>query len=269
MKKIITFLVLLIFPVIVHAEKITTFEIGEVTASPGNNVTIKLNMDNKQEFGVLTARIHYDNTKLEYVSSELKGLTSVLRGSENNEAKSMIILYAINLSGSKLMKDNGNILVAEFKIKDDVTEDIPLEIEIKDFGTDESTPLKYETKNGLIKIKKDVETIQKDKQTTLAKEAEEALKKTENPDEKIEWSTTDETIATVDESGNVTFKKDGNVTIEAKDSKGNIVYSKDYYVKEKVSKKIPIKIIAIGLAVIVVVSIVLIILRRKKCQKRK
>ena len=46
MKKIILFL-LLLFPTIIFADEITTFSLNEVTASPGNNVTIKLNIENK------------------------------------------------------------------------------------------------------------------------------------------------------------------------------------------------------------------------------
>ncbi len=264
MKKIITFLILLIFPIIVHAENITTFSLSEVTASPGNNVTVKLNMNNKQEFGVLTGRIRYDKDKLGFISSELNGLKSVLRGSDNNEEKGLVTLYAINLSGSNQMKDNGNILTIEFKIKEDVTEDIPLKIEIKDFGVDENTPLKYETKDGVIKIKKDVATVSKDDKTTLQKEIEEVIKK----DEEITWSTTDDEIATVGDDGTVTFKKDGNVTIEAKDKDGNVIYSKDYYVKEKVKKKFPFKIAIAGVIAIIVIALIIII-RSKKCRKRK
>ena len=138
MKNILTFILLLLIPVITYADGVTTFSINDVTASAGSNVTVNLKMDNKQEFGVLTARVHYDKSKLDYVSSELKGLKAVLRGSENNADKGMVVMYAINLNGGG-MKDSGNILTIEFRIKDDVTEDIPLVIEIKDFGEDENT----------------------------------------------------------------------------------------------------------------------------------
>ena len=71
MKRIILFILLLIFPTIIFADEITTFSLNEVTASPGNNVTIKLNIQNKQSFGVLTARVKYDNTKLEFINSQV------------------------------------------------------------------------------------------------------------------------------------------------------------------------------------------------------
>lgn len=268
MKKIITFLILLLFPIITYAENVTVFSINEVTASAGNNVTINFKMDNKQEFGVLAARIHYDTSKLEYVSSEVKGLKAVLRGSDNNADKGLVILYAINLSGGNLMKDNGNVLITEFKIKDNVTDDIPLEIEIKDFGVDEETPLKYETKDGVIKIKKDVTSVKKDNTENLKDELDKATESSEKKEEdEVTWSTTDDKVATVDKDGNVTFNENGNVTIEAKDSEGNVLYSKDYYVNDKVKKKYPIVIIAsVGVLAILVV---LFILRRKKCKKGK
>ena len=264
MKKIITFLVLLLFPIFAYAENVTVFSIDEITASAGNNITINLKMDNKQAFGVLTARVHYDKEKLEYVSSELKGLKAVLRGSENNAEKGMVVLYAINLSDGS-MKDNGIIMVAEFKIKDNVTEDVPLEIEIKDFGVDENTPLKYETKDGLIKIKKDVQSVGKDKKENLK---DEVIKNSEKKDEEITWSTTDDQVATVDEDGTVTFNGNGNVTVEAKDSDGNLIYSKDYYVKDKVNNHKYLKYI-IGGVIALSIVIVLIILGRKKWKKRK
>ena len=268
MKKIIVFLMLLLFPLITYAEDVTTFSIEDITASAGENVTIKLNIENKKEFGVLTARVHYDKTKLEYVSSELNGLKSMLRGSDNNAEKGMVILYAINLSGSNKMKDNGNIMVTEFKIKDDVTDDIPLKIEIKDFGVDENTPLKYETKDGVIKIKKDVSSVNTNKTENLKEELNKVINEDENKkDDKITWSTTDEKIATVDDDGNVTFNANGNVTIEAKDSEGNVIYSKDYYVNDKVKKSFPLMAIIAAVALILV--IILIIIRRKKCKKEK
>jgi hypothetical protein len=269
MKKLMTFIFLLVMPLLVYADSETIFSLNEIESSPGNNVTVILNMDNKQEFGVLTAKVHYDSTKLEYVSSQLKGLDAMLRGSDKNEETGIVAFYAINLS-DKMMKDNGNVFLIEFKIKEDVTEDIPLELEIKDFGKDENTKLAYSVQNGLIKIKANVNTVEKNKSVDLTDELEKAIKEnSENPDEKIEisWSSSNDDVATVDENGHVEFKKDGNVTIEAKDSEGNVIYSKDYNVKEKVSKNYHIKEIIIGVVIIGIIA--LIIVWRKKCKKRK
>ena len=137
MKKIILFFMFLLFPIMINADEKTIFSLDEVTASSGNNVTINLNLQNKQKFGVLTARIHFDNSKIEYVSSELKGLKSgTIKGTDDNNDKGLVAIYAISLNQKKLMADNGNILTIEFKIKDDVSGDIPIELEIVDFGVE-------------------------------------------------------------------------------------------------------------------------------------
>ncbi len=166
------------------------------------------------------------------------------------------------------MKDNGNILKTEFKIKDSVTDDIPLEIEIKDFGLNEDTPLKYETKDGLIKIKKDVTSVKKNNTENLKDELNKVIESSEKKeDDIVTWSTTNDTIATVDKDGNITFNKNGNVTIEAKDSDGNVIFSKEYYVNDKVKKKYPIVLIT-GIVVLIIL-VTLFIIRRKKCKKEK
>ena len=267
MKKIILFILLLMFPTIILADEITTFSLNEVTASPGNNVIIKLNIQNKQAFGVLTARIKYDNTKLEYVNSEVIGLKAMLKGADKSNDKGVVALYAITLDEKKLMKDNGDILKVEFKINENVTEDIPLNLEIVDFGVNDSKALEYETKDGVIHVKTNVETVTKDKKETLFDKAKEEIKNKEIEKNDIKWTTSDENIATVDKEGNVSFKDNGNVTIEATDSEGNKLYTKDYYVKDKVKKKLKLKTIII--IVIAIITIVVITLRRKKCLKEK
>lgn len=266
MKKILILLILLIFPIMVNAEEVTKFSLNEITASPGSNVTVILNMDNKQEFSVLTAKIHYDNKRLEYVSSELKGLKSMLRGTDKNIDKGIVAMYAINLDSENTMKDNGNIMLVEFKIKEDVTEDIPITLEIKDFSKGESTKLKYEKQDGIITIKGNVQTVTNDKEENLQNDLNETIKKEKKKNDSVTWETTNDSIATVDEKGNVKFKDNGFVTVEAKDENGSVLYSKDYYVKEKVRKHIPL-IVIIPISIILIIT--LLIIWRKKCQKRK
>lgn len=266
MKRIILF-ILLMLPTIIFADEITTFSLNEVTASPGNNVTIKLNIENKQAFGVLTARVKYDNTKLEYVDSEVIGLKATLKGSDKNQDKGVVALYAITLDEKKLLKDNGDILKIEFKIKEKVSEDIPLTLEIVDFGISDTKPLEHKEKNGIIHVKTNVETVSKDKKETLYDKAKEEIKDKEISKDDIEWTTSDENVASVDKDGNVTFKDNGNVSIEAKDKDGNTLYAKDYYVKDKVHKKL--KLSTIIIIIITIITIIVITLRRKKCLKEE
>lgn len=270
MKKIFILVLLFLFPLCVYAADETVFSVNEVTASPGNNVKITLNLNNKQKFGVLTGRIKYDKNKLTYVSHELSGLKNgMLKGAENNEEKGLVAIYGITLSASKLMNDNGNILSIEFKIKDDVTEDIPIEIEIKDFGVDEEKSLPYKVNNGIIHIKSNVSSVKKEDNEKAVNDLKEELKKKEVKEDDITITSSDEDVATVDENGNIEFKNDGNVTIEAKDKEGNVVYSKDYLVNNKVKKinKYIKPIIYIGLSIIAI--IIILITRKKKWAKKR
>jgi len=270
MKKILIFISLYLFPIFIYAEETTVFSLSELTASPGNNVTVNLNIENKQEFGVLTAKIYYDNTKLTYVSSELKGLdNSALNGVEKNQDKGLIAVYAINLSKNKLMKDNGNILTIEFKIDENANEDIALTLEIKDFGLVDSTSFNYITKNGIIHIKNDVETVTKNKKTSVIDNLKEELAKNGLTEKDIIISSSNDDIATVDESGNIEFKNDGNVDIVAKDSEGNIVYTKEYFVKSNINKNNRLLFSIIISSVVFLIIISLIIIRKKKCLKEK
>ena len=258
-------LLLLLFPVIINADEKTIFSINEVTASPGNNVTVNINIKNKQKFGVLTARIHFDNSKIEYVSSELKGLKNgTIKGIDDNNEKGLVAIYGITLSQKKLMSDNGDIVTIEFHIKDNVESDIPLELEIVDFGVDETKSLDYEKKDGIVHIKNNVETVPKNAEQSIEKKYKEE-NKNENVEEDITWSSTDEKIATVDKEGNVVFNGNGNVTIEAKDKNGNVIYSKDYFVKDKISKKKSFIIIF----PVVIIIVIFLLIRRRKCKKRK
>lgn len=271
MKKKLIFIMLLLFPIFAHADEITKFSLNEVTASPGNNVTISVNIDNNQNFGILTLRIHYDNTKISYVSSELNGLDNgQIKGIDKNDEKGLVAIYGITLSKKKLMKDNGNLANIEFKIADDVTGNIPLTLEVVDFSLDESTNLKYETTDSLIKIKDNVETVTKEDKKTVINSLKEELKKKGIDESNITIESSDNNIATVDEDGNVEFKKDGNASIYAKDEEGNIVYSKDFLVKKNIkpSNKLIIPIVVVSVVLILII-ILIILNRRKKCQKEK
>lgn len=267
MRKILFWLLLFLFPFCVHAADKTIFSLNEVTASPGNKVTINLNIDNKEKFGVLTARIHYDKTKLDYDSHNLLGLKNgVLRGADNNADKGLVVLYGITLSDKKLMTDNGKILEVVFTVKEDVSEDIPLELEIVDFGIDENKNLEYEKKDGIIHIKGNVVNVKPDDKPSFNDDLKEELKKQDVDENDIIITSSDEDVATIDENGNIQFKKDGNVTIEAKDKDGKVVYAKEYLVNNK--KKISYKpFIYIGLAIIAI--LILLIMRKKKWVKRK
>ncbi len=269
MKKILFWFLLFLFPLCVHAADETIFSINEVTASPGNNVKVVLNVKNSQDFGVLTARIHYDKTKVTYVSHDLKGLKNgILRGADNNTEKGFVVLYGITLSTNKLMNDNGKILEIEFLVNDNATGDMPLEIEIVDFGVDENTTLKYKKNDGTIHIKNDVTNVKPSEQKEVTNNFKEELKKNDVKDEDITITSSDEDVATVGEDGNIEFKNDGNVTIEAKDKDGNVVYSKEYLVNNHISKVNKKLLYGIGAGVLLLIVLLILLIRRKNGKKK-
>ncbi len=262
-KKIV--IILLLLPLNVLAETVTTFTLNEITASSGNNITVNLDINNNPEFGMLAAKIYYDKNSLEYVSSEVKGLkNAILKGAEDNK-KGAVVLYAIDLDKKKLMKDTGTILTIEFKINKSVTEDIPLKLEVTDFGVDENNLLKFETKNGIIHIKDKINTKAKEDSKTITEEIKEKLKEENIKIEDVTIESNNDEVAEVDEDGNVTIKKDGNVTIGATDKEGNTVYKEDLYIKNNVKKKNRLlKPIIYIIAFILVVGLGIIIWKKRK-----
>lgn len=271
MRRKLFLIILLLFPLYVHADKKAIFSIDEVTASPGNNVTINFKLDNNKNFGILTARIKYDNSKITYVDSELKGLSNgLIKGIEENNQKGLVAVYGITLNKKKPMNDNGIIATIEFKIADNVTEDIPLTIDIKDFGVDESTSIEYDTKDGIIHINSNVETVTSKQNKSINEKIKDELKKQGIDEKDLTIESSNDDVAIVKEDGSIELKEDGNATITVKDKNGNVIYTKDYFVKKKINKyKRYIVPGMITLLVIVFFVVIIVIKRKKKCQKEK
>ena len=127
MKKKIILFILLFIPFIVKADEKTIFSLNDVTSAPGSNVTIKFNIKNNPEFGVLTARVKFDNTKLEYISGNLTALKSAsIKGIDKNKNKGLVAIYAISISNK--LKDTGDVATMEFKINDSIKDNIDIQL---------------------------------------------------------------------------------------------------------------------------------------------
>ena len=268
MKKKVILLLLLFFPFFFFFLEKTSFSLSDVSSAPGSTVTIRFNISKNPEFGVLTARVKFDHSKLEYVSGKLNAFSGAsIKGIDKNKSKGLVAIYAISI-GDKF-KDTGDIAVMEFKINDSIREsvDIPLEVEIVDFGVDDEQTLAYDVKNGIIHVNGAVDTVTQDSKESLTKKIKEKLEEEKKNNDDVTWESSNDDIAKVDD-GVVEFKEDGNVTVQAKDKDGNVVYSKDYYVKGKNVNKnnnIVYYVLVIG---IVIILFGLFIWRKKWKRKR-
>lgn len=246
----------------VFAQEKSIFEMSNVKASAGEKVTLSLNLKNNPKFGMLGVKIYYDDKKLEYIDSKMHGFNgAILKGAELSE-NGKITLYAITIND--VFDATGDILDIEFKIKSDCTENSEVKIEVSDYGVDENTPLEYEITNGKVIINDDVISVKEGSEIALNKEV-----KVSNSNKKVIWSSSDESIATVDEDGNVKFKKNGNVTITATDEDENVILEKEYYSDKKIKNSVNVfslKKIAtiVGSIIILVISILFIKKKRKK-----
>ena len=269
MKKKLIFIILLFIPFIVKADEKTIFTINEVTSAPGSTVTVKFNIKNNSEFGVLTARVKFDNTKLEYLSGNLNAFNSAsFKGIDKNKNKGLVAIYAISIS--RKLKDTGDVATMEFKINDTIKEnlDIPITLEIVDYGINADEALEYEVNDGIIHVNADTEITTKNTKESLKEKYKEKLKEKNKDSDDITWESSDEEIAKVDD-GVVEFKKDGNVTVEARDKDGNVVYSKDYYVKGKNNKKKNNFKYIIIFSVVIILILAIVLFRRNKWKRKR
>lgn len=261
MKKIllIIFSIISIFLVYkVNAEELPTFEVGSYNAFIGEEITIPISLKNNQNCAYLGLKISYDTNSLEYIDSHVNGLkNATMKGIKIND-NNIITLYALTTSHDTFIDDNGIIAEITFKVKENA-KDTTFETKVTDYGTDELEEIPHNIINGQIIIYDKVtekdninvnEIIEKDKMSK-------------------DWEISNHDIAEIDENGQLTFKKEGEVTITGTDSEGNIITKKYKYVNnEKTSsteKKLSSKTIIITtIIVIIIISAILIFIIFKK-----
>ena len=205
MKKKILFIIIVLvsFSLKVEAAETTTFSISNIDASAGEDITVSVNMKNNPKFGLLGIKVNYDTTKLTYDSCSINGFdNAMMKGCDPNKDGD-IVFYALTIyeEEDKLLDDTGDIFDIKFKINDDVTEDIPLELNITDYGETANTKLEYNLENGNIKLSNNIISESVNSQVDLSKE----IPKEYNED-KIIWESSNQKIATVDDEGNITWE---------------------------------------------------------------
>ena len=256
MKKIflIISLLALFYTMDVSALDKSVFTVSSINANPGDEVTISINLNNSSKYNTIGMFIPLNTLMVEYVSCKINGFSDASMKNCGYNPKNEVTFYALQADGD-LLNDNGNILDIKLKVKENITEDIPLSIRINSFDKN-SEKLEYDIISGVIKLNGEVKTTSVDSKEELGKEV----------DGEVEWSSTNDDVAKVDSNGNVSFKEIGNTTIVAKDKNGKTVYEKSYQVnkKEKFSIIKYLIIVAILLAIIGIIYVIIIAIIKKK-----
>ena len=261
MKKIICLIAFFLFSLNIVKAQEALFTIEEVSGIKDEVITINLNISNNPSFGLLGIKLNYDQSVLEYDSAKIIGLDKAFM-KDVAEEDGVLTMYALCIDNKKLMDDTGNILQAKFKIISDTVSNTKININVTDFAIDETTTLDYKSSDGLININKAVE-----RNTKLLFSDE--IKDQEN----IQYSSSDESIATVDENGNINFKENGNVIIKATLEDGTVL-EKEYVVKDEIPSKESSRynlkiIIIIGIVILLILFTILIIRKKKHHEKKK
>lgn len=262
MKKILLIVCLFFLSLQTVYAKDTTFELTDTKGMEGDTITVKLKINNSPSFGILGAKLDYDETKLKYVSSKIIGLDKAMM-KDNTESNGIVMMYAFCIDKDNLMDDTGNIFEVKFKIISKEKEQSKIELEITDFAIDEVEPLNYTTKDSTITINQETKTVSVSDFTSLKDEIDSQI------EGNIEWKSSNTSVATVDENGNVTFKNSGDVTITAI-SDDKVVFEKEYEVADK-EKNNHIFFITVGICfcVIIIVVVSFFIVKRKKKNETK
>ncbi len=222
---------------VLNSEEIPKIYIDNITATSNEEILVNVNLINNKGLSYISFIVNYPLESLEYISSEVN-IDGDLKGSEIN-LDNHLAFYSLSINN--LINNNGTILKIKFKVKDNIKEDIVILIEEVSAGIEENEE-QVNTENGLIHII-DSENVKKDENISLIDEIK-------NKDlENITWESSDESVAVVDKNGNVTFLKDGIVTIKAKNN-NEILLEKKYKI-ESTNNNIIFLIIVIALIIIV------------------
>ena len=261
MKKILVILLVFFLSVQPVNAKDTSFELTDERGMKGETITVKLEINDNPSFGILGATLDYDETKLEYKSSKIIGLDNAfMKDYDNNNGQ--VMMYAFCIDRDSLMDDTGNIFEVEFEVISEEVEQSKIKLEITDFAIDETETLNYTTKDSTITINQEIETVSSSESISLKDEIE------SETEEIVEWKSSNSDVAKVDENGNVTFKKNGDVTITAT-SNDNIIFEKNYKVNNKGFNNTLMTIGGIIIGVIIIALATFYIIKRKKKNGKK
>lgn len=154
-KTLIVFFViyLLLFSLNVKATTKPVFYIKDtVKYSDTDKVTVELYMENvNKELSSWSLDFKYDNEKLEFLDSKAgKDLHASFKLAENVPEESRVAIGAVSFIG---FKNDGIYYSVTFRVKDN-SNDIPIELNVRDFSDEDGNQLEFEQKSGKIIIEK-------------------------------------------------------------------------------------------------------------------
>lgn len=197
-----------------------TFRVSSTKAIVGDEVTISIDMLEESEFAAGNFALTYDNTKLEYISSEKgeilnTGLMSLINPDTENSKIS--IAYTANPTDTDQTKQAGNLLTVTFRVIDGAGENANLDFACTMLKTKNGTVVNTSIESGKIQIlnitmnkqKIEINRGNTEKLSVIVAPNDAVLT------EKVTWKSNDENIVKVDDDGNVTALKIGTTKIIA------------------------------------------------------
>lgn len=191
----------------------------------GDEVMLSVNLSDNNDMAGLEAVFSYDSEKLELISDEDDMYGSSCDDFGRKDVSDIVKLQdgkiKVTLARTEEIISNGSILNAKFKVKETAKGSIVTDFtaELSDLNYNN---VEYEVVNNISSMKVVIPAtgISLDKQSlTLAKGSTETLKATLTPadsEEAVTWTTSDNSVATVDNTGKVTAVGKGTATITAK-----------------------------------------------------
>lgn len=160
MKKIINVCVLIIISMCIFAKNVyaadsNIFSVTNATGSKGEEVTIYINLDKEIEFASADLILEYDTSKLEFVKyNELdilkKSAMSIAKN--NSDTGKIAIGYVSNPDEASLKKSPGQMLSITFKIKNDESNPIKLNLQCTSLKKDSGENIQADNVQSEIKV---------------------------------------------------------------------------------------------------------------------
>lgn len=160
MKKVINVCILIIISICIltknaYAADTNIFSVTNATGSIGEEVTIYINLDKELEFASADLILEYDTSKLEFIKyNELdifkKSAMNIAKN--NSDTGKIAIGYVSNPDGASLVKSPGQMLSITFKIKNEESDTIKLNLQCTSLKKDNGESIQVDDVQSEIKV---------------------------------------------------------------------------------------------------------------------